>query len=105
MMNNIVLTIVKPLLLLQATGVEDDAVHTLDDTITAAVCAERSLNALKEFCSKYHSRQVKHIGCYVRGVSGFVCDDFMKGFTVLDADGEFSKEVTVQYISVTHSHL
>jgi hypothetical protein len=41
----------------------------------------------------------------VRGVSGFVCDDFMKGFTVLDADGEFSKEVTVQCISVTHSHL
>lgn len=81
---------------MQATGVEDDAVDALDDTITAAVCAESSLHTLKEFCSQYHRRQVKHIGCYVRGVSGFVCDDFMKDFTVLDADGEFSKEVTVQ---------
>ena len=80
---------------MQATGVADDAVSTVDDTITAAVCAERSLHVLKEFCTEYHSRQIKHIGCYVRGVSGFVCDDFMKGFTVLDADGEFSKEVTV----------
>lgn len=77
---------------MQASGVEDDAAQTVEN-ITAAVCAERSLHALKEFCTHFHDREVKHIGCYVRGVSGFVCDDFLKGFTVLDPDGEFSKEV------------
>ena len=64
------------------------------DSITVAVCAERMISSLKEFCSRYHHLGVKHVGCSVKGVCGFVCDDFLSDFKVLDSDGEVSREVT-----------
>jgi hypothetical protein len=39
----------------------------------------------------------------VRGVSGVICDDFMGGFEVLDADGEFSREVMKAVIPIDSS--
>ena len=62
-------------------------------SITVAICAENSIKIMKEFCSRFHSLGIKHIGCNVKGVSGFVCDDFLSGFQVVDSDGEFSREV------------
>lgn len=40
----------------------------------------------------------------MRGVSGVICDDFMGGFEVLDADGEFSREV-MKAVTPMHSSL
>jgi hypothetical protein len=40
----------------------------------------------------------------VRGVSGVICNDFMAGFEVLDADGEFSREV-MKAVTLMHSSL
>lgn len=39
----------------------------------------------------------------MRGVSGVICDDFMGGFEVLDADGEFSREVMKAVASMDSS--
>lgn len=74
-------------------NIDDDANLALDDVITVAVCAEKDISSLKEFCSKYHCLGVKHIGCIVKGVCGFICDDFLTGFKVTDSDGEVSREV------------
>ena len=81
------------LLYTQVGKIEEDALDTVDGGITVAVCAERSLKDLLPFFTKYHNKGIKHVGCCVQGVSGFICDDFMEGFEVIDADGEFSKEV------------
>ena len=71
----------------------DDETLGFDDFLTVAVCAENSLNKLKAFFSQCDTKNVKQVGCYLSGVCGFVCDNFMKGFEVIDSDGEFSKEV------------
>lgn len=77
----------------QVGEIEEEALDTVDGSITVAVCAERSLTQLLPFFTKYHSKGIKHVGCCVQGVSGLICDDFMGGFEVIDADGEYSKEV------------
>ena len=73
----------------------DDEKLGFDDFLTVAVCAENSLNKLKVFFSQCDSQNVKQVGVYLSGVCGFICDNFMKGFEVIDSDGEFSKEVRV----------
>ena len=81
------------ILITQVSDIEEKSLDTVDGGITVAICAERSLNEMLPFFTKHHIKGIKHVGCCVRGVSGFVCDDFMEGFEVIDADGEFSKEV------------
>lgn len=63
---------------------------------TVAVCAESKMETLKAVAAEYRSLGIKHIGCNVLGVCGFVCDDFMEGFEVLDSDGEVTREVIVK---------
>ena len=77
----------------QVGEIEEEALDTVDGSITVAVCAERSLKRLLPFFTEYHSKGIKHVGCCVQGVSGLICDDFMEEFEVIDADGEYSKEV------------
>ena len=87
--------------LLQAVDLDDDQRLKDSDPITVAVCAEKSLTALKAFCSRYHDLGVKQVGCNVKGVCGFVCDDFLNGFNVVDSDGELSREVRIKQEHVT----
>ena len=86
---------------LQAVDLDDEQRLKDSDPITVAVCAEKSLTALKAFCSRYHDLGVKQVGCNVKGVCGFVCDDFLNGFNVVDSDGELSREVRIKQEHVT----
>ena len=79
----------------------DDQQLKDSDPITVAVCAEKSLTALKAFCSRYHDLGVKQVGCNVKGVCGFVCDDFLNSFNVVDSDGELSREVSFKQEHLT----
>jgi ubiquitin-activating enzyme E1 len=63
---------------------------------TVAVCAENKMETLRALAAEYRSLGIKHIGCNVLGVCGYVCDDFMEGFEVLDSDGEVTREVILK---------
>jgi hypothetical protein len=56
---------------------------------------------LKSLSSEYRRLGIKHIGCNVLGVCGYVCDDFMEGFEVLDSDGEVTREVMMMMMTFT----
>ena len=73
------------------------------DAPTVAVCAEHTLTALAARCTHSRGRGVKSVGCAVRGVCGLVCDDFLAGFSVVDGDGEFYREIPLKdAVAVTH---
>jgi hypothetical protein len=73
------------------------------DAPTVAVCAEHTLTALAAQCTHSRGRGVKSVGCAVRGVCGLVCDDFLAGFSVVDGDGEFYREIPLKdAVAVTH---
>ena len=73
---------------------------------TVVICAGRTLLELKDLYLSYikgipkvlagdKSKQFspKIVACFVQGVCGMVCTDFLDDFEVLNTDGETYKEV------------
>ena len=63
------------------------------ENYTAIIFAGTGFNNMIMQNTLCRESKVKMIGCDVKGVCGFIFDDFLHDFEVSDADGEIQNEV------------